>query len=474
MAAAPGLMSIIMLMGLAGGTSTNDLVSLIDAQDYFQARKIEVKGETMVELAAAEPKDARAQIQQLLAIRWLGEHPELAKKVQNAHDTLRQIAEGEKAQGRLGFAQQYAQRSLAAIDGKPVPEPRAIPNNSLRVDALRWFPKDATMLGGYDFRASGSLRPLDEDHLRKLIAGLVPAREKDQVYGVVEKLGNVRVDRYSFALVVDSQQPESFRMVMRYTGLADHQVLRRLIEDGLKQARQNPRVVPSSDKGNESVTLITTEKEEMALALLGNRDVLVTVGTPGQSARETAEEALAVRTGKRASVLKGPLAERLQKMPAAAVGLFVGEFSDKMRQGMVGRKDVLKVAPVRLSASLVRNQDVIALAELTMANADDAKVLADSVAEWKKQGLAGLDQLPPQIKPGPGALGPLKKALEGVRVETTEAHLKVRAEVSPAALDTARGLAEKAMQWFLMAMPARPAPASGPPLPVEKEKAGGS
>jgi hypothetical protein len=461
--AASGFLSIFMLMGLAGGTSTNDVVSLLDAPDYFQLRKVEVNAQTMLELASADAKDGKAQIQQLLAIRWLGEHPDLAKKAKDARDTLRQIAEGEKAQGRLGFAQQYAQRSLALLDGKPVPKPRAVPNNSVRVDALRWFPKDATMVGGMDFRASGELTPLDEDHVRKLLAGLVPAREKEQAYGFVEKLGNVRLDRFSFAVVVDPQQPETMHAVTRYTGLADHQALRRLIEDGLKETRQNPRVVPTRDKGNETVTVITTEKEEVAFALIGNRDVLIGFGQRGHSAREAVEQALAVRAGKDPSVLKGPMAERLQKAPATAVGVFAGDFPDKMRQDMVGPGSPFKAVPVRADASMVRGEDAVVRLNVTMANADDAKAMEASVAAWQKMAVAGLGQLPPQSQPAPGALDALKKALEGVRVERTEAHLKAQATISPAALDAARGLAEKAL-LFLVPRPTAP----GPDLPAQK------
>jgi hypothetical protein len=260
--AAPSFLSILLLLASVGGTSTNDLLSLMDAQDYFQARKIEVKAETMLALASKEPADTKAQVQQLLAIRWLGENPDQASKVRNARETLRQIAEGEKAQGRLGFAQKYAKRSLALLDGKPAPEHRAIPNNSLRADALRWFPKDATMVGGYDLRAAGGIKPLDEVRLRKLVAGMVPPREKEQAYAFIEKLGNVHLDRYSMAMYLDPQQPEKMRMVMRLTGLADRKALTKTILDGMKQAR----TVPVRGTGNESISLITADKEDTALA----------------------------------------------------------------------------------------------------------------------------------------------------------------------------------------------------------------
>jgi hypothetical protein len=110
---------------------------------------------------------------------------------------------------------------------------------------------------------------------------------------------------------------------------------------------------------------------------------------------------------------------------------------------------------------------VVLRADLTMANADDAKVMADSIAEWKKMGLAGLDQLPPQLKPAPEALTALKKTLEGVTVETTEAHVKAGAEVSPESLDAARRLLEQAFQLFLIR---QQRPDSAPPLPAQEDK----
>jgi hypothetical protein len=74
-----------------GTTGSTDLVSVIDAQSYFKSRDIEVKPEKMLELAGKTPTDAKEEIAQLLAIRWLGEHPgevkkTKARKVRKARD----------------------------------------------------------------------------------------------------------------------------------------------------------------------------------------------------------------------------------------------------------------------------------------------------------------------------------------------------------------------------------------------------
>ena len=101
---------------LGGGASFNDLVSLIDAEDYFRAREVQTSIDGLKELAGKEPKDARGQVSQLLAIRLLGE-----LKIGNADEkqrivaALAPIAAGTRAQDRDGFAKRYAQRAVARL-----------------------------------------------------------------------------------------------------------------------------------------------------------------------------------------------------------------------------------------------------------------------------------------------------------------------------------------------------------------------
>ena len=68
-----GFLEILVLLLVGTGSGPTDLVSFINADDYFQSRAIEVKAGSLTELAAREPTDGKGAISQLLAIRWLGD-----------------------------------------------------------------------------------------------------------------------------------------------------------------------------------------------------------------------------------------------------------------------------------------------------------------------------------------------------------------------------------------------------------------
>ena len=70
-----GVIGITLLVLFGGGS--NDLVSWIDADDFFRERRTEITPARMVELAGREPAaGGAAPVARLLAIRWLGEHPD--------------------------------------------------------------------------------------------------------------------------------------------------------------------------------------------------------------------------------------------------------------------------------------------------------------------------------------------------------------------------------------------------------------
>src|SRR5687767_3990502 len=101
---AVGLLEMIVLLAGSGGLASNDLVSLVQAEDYFKVRNIAVSADKMAELAGKDPADGKTQVQQLLAIRWLGENAADTKKADGARALLEQIAAGKKAQDPHGFA----------------------------------------------------------------------------------------------------------------------------------------------------------------------------------------------------------------------------------------------------------------------------------------------------------------------------------------------------------------------------------
>src|SRR5262249_23399928 len=64
---------IMILLLLGGGTSTNDLVSLLDAEEYLRARDVPTSIDSLKAVAGKVPTDGKSQVAQLLAIRLLGE-----------------------------------------------------------------------------------------------------------------------------------------------------------------------------------------------------------------------------------------------------------------------------------------------------------------------------------------------------------------------------------------------------------------
>src|SRR5262245_25195140 len=127
-----------------------DLVDFIDPADYFQAHEVQVTPEKMQELVLAQPRDEAAQVAQLLALRWLADHPTAETKT-----VLAQVAERKPAGEMDRFAAEYARRALDKIAGKPF---TAAPRTSLR-DGLRWFPRDVTDGGGLDLTVSWANKP---------------------------------------------------------------------------------------------------------------------------------------------------------------------------------------------------------------------------------------------------------------------------------------------------------------------------
>src|SRR5262249_13822868 len=155
--------------------------------------------------------DGKTQAQQLLAIRWLGEHPDQVKKADGARAVLEQIADGKKAQDGTGFAKLYARQALARLDRKPVSVAAVAPAGSRREEALAWFPADANVVAGLELRSQQrTIGPADERIGQFLAAIMTGPGGAEDLYRTAEKLGNVRLDRLALALTVNDNgdQPQ--------------------------------------------------------------------------------------------------------------------------------------------------------------------------------------------------------------------------------------------------------------------------
>src|SRR5947209_2671889 len=109
-----GMLSLLLLgLGSTGG-APRDLVSLMDSADYFLPRQIEIKPDNLLRLAVKKPEDARSELVQLLAIRWLGENgDQLGIQKEAVQKALRQMTAGPD-----DFAKDYAAAALAKLEGK--------------------------------------------------------------------------------------------------------------------------------------------------------------------------------------------------------------------------------------------------------------------------------------------------------------------------------------------------------------------
>jgi hypothetical protein len=77
-AAAPEMALLLLL--LFGGSAGSDLVSMLDPGVYFQARQIDLSLDKMASLAGATPEDGKAQVMQLVALRYLAEHSDTLQR----------------------------------------------------------------------------------------------------------------------------------------------------------------------------------------------------------------------------------------------------------------------------------------------------------------------------------------------------------------------------------------------------------
>src|SRR5262245_61707490 len=194
---AMGPLELLVLLVTSAGGQPADLASVLAPADYFQARNIEVSFDKLTELAAKEPADGAAQMAQLLALRTLGEDAAKFKKSAKyaaQRQMIEDVAAGKKAQDKLGFAKEYAQRTLALLDGGKAPPS---PSAGTREEALAWFPAGITFVASIGYQPAGS--PAAPKAFTSELLKKMPAEVKAELYKIVDTIGNVRVERLSFA-----------------------------------------------------------------------------------------------------------------------------------------------------------------------------------------------------------------------------------------------------------------------------------
>jgi len=411
------------------GTANNDLVSLIDAEDYFKAHEITVEAGALANLAGQDPADGKGQITQLLAIRWLGEHADITRKNEPARSALDAIAKGKKAQDAKGFAKFYAVRALATIDGKEPPALPTIPDDSLRSEAFRWFPPQVHVVSGADLRGTGKVQAKDEAFLRSILKSM-PQEFKHEAYAVVDALGNIRLDRVALGLELEGRGGEPSRIYVRFTGAADRKRLTEFITQKLKEAK----VEEIKDLKADPITLIDSPGNPPSFALIGETDLLLCGYSPDQDAKhqDLVKQMLDIRAGKKEGVLSGPLADLLKKIPDKANATALGELPDALRDMMLKGGGPITALPSRFVISQTRDKGIVMRGQATFKDEDQAKVFAGDLERLKAQGLELLKAPPPGFPPLPeGATDQLRKTLEGAKIEAKKDTVTGSLEVSP-------------------------------------------
>lgn len=414
-----GIELIVLLLAAGGGLP--ELAAVADPAQYFEARQVEVTFPKMAALAAAAPRDGKAQMMQLLALRYLGENADKFKKAESyaAHRAvLEAIADGKNAQDPQGFAKEYAQRALAQVDGKDLPLPAS---PALAADALSWFPADATIVAALDtrpLRQSAALGFSPSNLFKKL-----PPRERLQLYEVMEQSGNVRVDRIAFAYVHDDK-PERARIMVRFTGKANREwvvsAIRRLGLNGQIEVGKR------KDAAGKEVTVLQVANEAPVFVLAGDTDMVI-AGYSGNNANhgELADAILAVRDRKKPNVSAGPLKARLGKVPQRAAALLVGDIPGSVQRMFGG---LLQSAPLKVDAHLERvaaGLDVSVTG--TMANAGDAQTAVTAISKMRKEGIDKLQQILKQPDAAPGVpANALINLLQSLQMQSEGNELRVR------------------------------------------------
>jgi hypothetical protein len=400
------LLTYLLLAGL--GDSPCDLMTLIDADDYFRSRNVTPTAATMTELAGKKPTDAKAEVRQLLAIRWLGDH-----QVAAAQALLQQLANGKRAQDPGGFARDYAGRALARLAGKPLAPARA-PEGSVH-EGLAWFPVDVTFFGALDLRAPWPTKPFtlpDRAGKPLRVQEFLPgARDRDGLYDFVDQVGNLRLDRIAFGYRAPAEPTKPGRLLVRLTGQGNHgrlaERLRGEAVPGSVQQRKGPR--------GEPITLLTLANLS-TLALVGDTDLLV-AADPEQNARsrvEAIEQALEVRAGVRPGLLQGPFAEDLRGIPGRASGALIGRPTDSIWEALIQGLGPFHNRPERLAFYALVDRSVTVHYRFTLANAAQAGTFREDAEASRNKYLAALREV--ELSDARAAV--LIQALEGIELKT--------------------------------------------------------
>jgi uncharacterized protein (TIGR03067 family) len=295
-------------------------------------------------------------------------------------------------------------------------------------DALSWFPMDATLCGFIDFRKFTPLT-LDGDFGQTLRAKVPPdlAAKLTQV-----NLGKIRIDRIAFAYADDRKVPKNARLFVRVTGQMDH---KRVVEFFRKEL-PDARVREQKGSRGESVTIIDKEPKAPPIALVGDTDLIFAwYLEPRDKENQQKDEPVLIRqmfhvkaktephyrpsdgtSFEEPSIFEGGLFGGLNRVPADACGLLLGELPPEVRAGLAGSEPP---APNLIELRLRPGSPVTLSADVLFDNAKESKAFGVAMERWHDDGVGALLQLAPGIKLAPEATAALRKTLGNMHNDAT-------------------------------------------------------
>ncbi len=423
---AVGFMEILALVLLSGGLNSTDLVGLVEPAHYFKSRQIEPTLDRMIDIVIEDPKTPKAQDRQLFSLRYLADQADNFKKAGNYatnREAIEEIAQGKRANDPQGFAQEYAKRVLAKLDGV---KPTVAKIRPMREDALNWFPADVRFATALDLRQA---QDPGDDALKELLK-LMPNNAKSQMYDQIEKLGNMRIERAAFG-VVGAEKPGDQKLFVRITGKANPEWLAALL-----QASAFGNVQSKKSKAADGTPILTlTDNQGPIMMLIGDTDLLV-VGFKQHNGRheDVVAELLDVRAKKKPHAATGTLKGPLGKIPDKAVAFMVGDLPEDMKREFRGLIDPV---PSKISAYVERSAKGLDVKlEATLANAEDAGAFLKKIGAARKEAVTALQQaMKEPIGPGmpPLPFQAIINLVESVQVQGQAERVQAQGFV-PAAL----------------------------------------
>jgi hypothetical protein len=419
-----GFAEIIVLALLSGGLSDTDLITLVQPTHYFKSRQIEISVDRAIELANKDPKDAKTQIMQLSALRYLADESATLKKSTTYADyrkVIEQIAQGKKAQDPEGFARDYANRVLLKLDNA---KPEAAKFRPVREDALNWFPANVTIAGALDFRqvrmpGGGGLDPVRD------LVKMIPERERNEMYNLFEKSGNIRGERVAFAYTNGTGKGNGdAKIYMRFTGKGNHDWILemfRSIDGGRMQINQ------IKDEKGPPIAILQSPNDAPSFVLVGNTDLLVVGYERRVKQNDLVDEVLDARSKKKPNATSGALKARLAKVPDRAIAFLVGDTPDELLQALAF---TFNPVPTNITAWIERTDAGMDVqAHTSMSGVDNADKLVRKVADLRKQGIDELKKAQQQPRrPGerPIPFQSFTNLLESLQVQSNGEAVQVR------------------------------------------------